>query len=48
MLTIAKDATIQADPAAVWRAWRPSFPRRIGRSLPNQLAAFERKVGSGA
>jgi hypothetical protein len=28
MLTIAKDTTIQADPAAVWRAWRPSFPMR--------------------
>jgi hypothetical protein len=28
MLTIAMDAVIRADPAAVWRAWRPVFPRR--------------------
>jgi len=28
MLTIAKDTTIQGDPAAVWRVWRPSFPMR--------------------
>ena len=28
MLTIAQDATIQADPAAVWRVWKPSFPMR--------------------
>jgi hypothetical protein len=28
MLVISRDATIQADPAAVWRAWRPTFPMR--------------------
>src|SRR5262249_10122039 len=28
MLTIAKDTTIQADPAAVWRGGKPGFPVR--------------------
>jgi hypothetical protein len=28
MLTVAMDAVIRADPAAVWRAWRPGFPMR--------------------
>jgi hypothetical protein len=28
MLTIAADAVVHADPAAVWRAWRPDFPMR--------------------
>jgi hypothetical protein len=28
MLTIAADAVLQAEPEAVWRAWRPDFPMR--------------------
>jgi hypothetical protein len=28
MLTVEMDATIQADPAAVWRAWMPRFQKR--------------------
>jgi hypothetical protein len=28
MLTIAMDAIIRAEPAAVWKAWRPTFPMR--------------------
>jgi hypothetical protein len=28
MLTIKLDATIQADPEAVWQAWRPRFEMR--------------------
>jgi hypothetical protein len=28
MLSIAIDAVVRADPAAIWRAWRPDFPMR--------------------
>jgi hypothetical protein len=28
MLTIAGDAVVRANPAAIWRAWRPDFPMR--------------------
>jgi hypothetical protein len=28
VLTIAVDAVVRADPAAIWRAWRPDYPIR--------------------
>lgn len=28
MLTIAVDAVVRANPAPVWRAWRPNYPMR--------------------
>jgi hypothetical protein len=41
MLTIAMDAVIRADPAAIWRAWRPDFPLRPPEEESQNLHLYE-------
>jgi len=45
MLTIAKDTTIQGDPAAVWRVWRPSFPMRSADEEALNLHLYDLAYG---
>ncbi len=48
MLTIEMDATIQADPTAVWQAWMPRFqkrpPEEEARNLNLYYLAYGLKV----
>jgi hypothetical protein len=41
MLSIAMDAVILADPAAIWRAWRPDFPMRPPEEESQNLHLYE-------
>ena len=45
MLTIAQDTTIQGDPAAVWRVWRPSFPMRSADEEALNLHLYDLAYG---
>ena len=45
LLTIQMDATIHADPAAVWRAWRPGFPMRPAEEEARNLDLYELAYG---
>lgn len=45
MLTIAVDAVVRADPAAVWRAWRPVFPMRTPEEEARNLNLYDLAYG---
>jgi hypothetical protein len=45
MLTIAMDAIVRADPAAVWRAWRPAFPMRPPEEEARNLNLYDLAYG---
>ena len=45
MLTIAMSAVIHADPAAVWRTWRPSFPMRPPEEEARNLDLYDLAYG---
>ena len=42
---MAMSAVIQADPAAVWRAWRPSFPMRPPEEEARNLNLYDLAYG---
>ena len=41
MLSIAMDTVVHADPAAIWRAWRPDFPMRPPEEESQNLHLYE-------
>jgi len=41
MLSIAMDTVVDADPAAIWRAWRPDFPMRPPEEESKNLHVYE-------
>src|SRR5215468_7814454 len=45
MLTIAMDAVVRADPAAVWRAWRPEFPMKPPEEEAGNLNLYDLAYG---
>jgi hypothetical protein len=45
MLTITMDAILQADPAAVWRVWRPKFPMRPPEEEARNLNVYDLAYG---
>lgn len=45
MLTIKLEATIQADPAAIWQAWRPRFQMRPPEEEAHNLNLYRLAYG---
>jgi hypothetical protein len=45
MLTFEMDATIQADPAAVWQAWKPRFEKRPPEEEARNLSLYDLAYG---
>jgi hypothetical protein len=41
MLSIAMDTVVHADPAAIWRAWRPDFAMRPPEEESQNLHLYE-------
>ena len=41
MLSIAMDTVVHADPAAIWRAWRPDLPMRPPEEESQNLHLYE-------
>ena len=45
VFTIAMDAVVGADPAAVWRTWRPTFPMRPPEEQARNLNLYDLAYG---